>query len=41
MNWPFHFNISRRNYSLRKRFLFWIEKLTGYRIGENKNYKLI
>jgi glycosyltransferase involved in cell wall biosynthesis len=31
----------RRNFSLRERILYKIEKLTGYRIGEYKNYKLI
>lgn len=41
MNWQFNFNIAEKKYSLRYRFLHFIEDLTGWRIGEYKNYRLI
>jgi hypothetical protein len=40
-SWKFIFDTSRKNFSLKGRILFFIEKLTGWRIGEYKNYKLI
>ncbi|GAB3774806.1 hypothetical protein GCM10028818_18080 [Spirosoma horti] len=40
LNWPFTFDTSQKRYSPRVRFLTFIEKLTGWRIGEYKNYKL-
>ncbi len=40
-NWKFEHDISRKNMGLKKRLLYIIEKLTGYRVGEYKNYKLI
>jgi len=40
-NWEFEYDISIKNLSLKKRFLYWIEKLSGWRVGENKNYKVI
>lgn len=40
LNWPFTFDTSQKRYSARVRFLTFIEKLTGWRIGEYKNYKL-
>lgn len=40
LNWPFTFDTSQKHYSPRVRFLTFIEKLTGWRIGEYKNYKL-
>lgn len=39
LNWPFAFDTSQKRYSPRVRFLTFIEKLTGWRIGEYKNYK--
>lgn len=41
LNWPFTFDTNQKQYSLRVRFLTFIEKLTGWRIGEYKNYKKI
>ncbi|WP_375560552.1 glycosyltransferase family 2 protein [Bernardetia sp. OM2101] len=41
MNWTFEHDISKKNYTLRVRFLTWVEKWTGWRIGEYKNYKRI
>jgi hypothetical protein len=41
INWKFELDIRRKNFRVRDRFLYWIEKKTGVRIGEYKNYKLI
>ena len=41
LNWNFHFDISKKKWTLRKRFAHWIEQKTGWRIGEYKNYKLV
>jgi hypothetical protein len=40
MNWKFDFDISRKNMGLKSRILHGIEKLTGWRPGEYRNYKL-
>ena len=40
-NWKFDFDLSRKNFTLKTRFLYYFEKITGIRIGEYKNYKLI
>lgn len=41
-NWQFDTDISKKNFkSIRYRFLMLIEKLTGYRIGEYKNFKIV
>ena len=39
--WTFKYDAARVKTNLKYRFLFRIEKLTGWRIGENKNYKII
>jgi hypothetical protein len=41
MNWAFDFDIKQKKYSLKTRILKGIEKLTGWKIGEYKNYKII
>ncbi len=41
MNWKFDFDISKKKYTPRVAFLMWLEKITGWRIGEYKNYKII
>ncbi|GAB4040282.1 glycosyltransferase family protein [Spirosoma gilvum] len=41
LNWNFTFDTSRKHYTLRVRFLTFIEKLTGWRVGEYKNYVLL
>lgn len=38
--WDFKYDKKRVKTSLKYRFLFWVEKLTGWRIGENRNYTL-
>jgi len=40
-NWTFKYDPSKADISLRYRILNKIEALTGYRIGEYKNYKII
>ena len=39
-NWKFVYNKNKVKTSLKYKFLFWVEKYTGLRIGENKNYIL-
>lgn len=40
-NWHFEHDISIKNMGFKKKFLHAIEKLTGWRVGENRNYKVI
>ncbi|NVN94825.1 MAG: glycosyltransferase family 2 protein [Bacteroidetes bacterium] len=40
-NWKFDFDLSYKNYSSKDRFKLFVEKKTGYRIGEYKNYRII
>ncbi|MDI1233073.1 MAG: glycosyltransferase family 2 protein [bacterium] len=40
-NWNFRFDTSKKNMPFKKKLLYKIEKLTGIRIGEYKNYKLL
>jgi hypothetical protein len=40
-NWTFEFDIRKKQMKFKYRVLTWIEKLTGWRIGEYKNYKRI
>lgn len=39
-HWNFKYDPSKVKTNLKYRFLFWVEKLTGWRVGENRNYKL-
>ncbi len=41
INWKFDFDPTKKKFSLLARFLLFVEKLTGWRIGEYKNYKII
>ena len=38
-NWTFDFDPSKKVFSLKVRLLYWIEKKTGWKIGEYKNFK--
>lgn len=38
--WHFVYDKSKVKTNLKYKLLFWVEKLTGWRIGENKNYKI-
>jgi glycosyltransferase involved in cell wall biosynthesis len=40
MNWEFTFDPTKRKMSAKVRLLMWIEKISGWRPGEYKNYKL-
>ena len=41
INWIFDHDISKRNLSFKSRFKILVEKLTGYRIFEYRNYTII
>ncbi len=41
INWEFSFDPSQKNFSSKAKLLHFIEKHTGWRIGEYKNYKII
>jgi hypothetical protein len=40
-NWNFNYDQKKVNRNFKYRFLYWVEKLTGWRIGENRNYRSI
>ncbi len=40
-NWVFNYDRKKVKTNLKYQLLFWIEKISGWRIGENKNYILI
>jgi len=40
-NWAFSFDPTKKKFSLLARLLHFIEKKTGYRIGEYKNFRLL
>jgi len=40
-DWNFQFNVVEKRHSFKNRILLLIENLTGWRIGEYKNYKII
>jgi glycosyltransferase involved in cell wall biosynthesis len=41
VNWMFDFDIKVKKLSLKNRFRMAVEKLTGWRIGEYRNYRII
>lgn len=41
MNWSFDYDISRKKFGLKARLLYLVEKWTGWRPGEYRNYRLI
>lgn len=41
VNWKFDFDPTKKNFGMKVKFLNKIEKLTGWRIGEYKNYTII
>lgn len=41
LNWKFSFDPTRKKLSLKSKFKLGVEKLTGWRIGEYKNYRLL
>jgi len=40
-NWQFSADISRKNFNLKGWLLYWVEKYTGKRLFDYKNYKII
>ena len=40
-NWKFDFDPTKKKFSVFSRILYWLEKKTGWVIGEYKNYKLL
>jgi len=40
-NWNMYLDVSQKKMSLKKRALYWVEKKTGIRLFEYKNYKLM
>lgn len=40
-NWQFNFDPTKKKLSLKSKFKLSLEKITGYRIGEYKNYKVV
>ena len=40
-NWNYTYDKTKVKLNAKYKFLFFIEQLTGWRIGENKNYKLL
>lgn len=40
-NWKFSFDPTKKKFSVRARFLYWLEKRTGWRIGEYKNFRIV
>lgn len=41
MNWKFTFDPTQKKLSLKVKLLMFIETICGWRIGENKNYKIV
>nr|MCU0394009.1 glycosyltransferase family 2 protein [Thermoflexibacter sp.] len=41
MDWDFQFDVRKKKFVFRYKIAHWIEKITGWRIGEYKNYKLL
>lgn len=39
--WPFYYDKTKVKRNLKYRFLYWLERITGWRAGEYKNYKSI
>ena len=41
INWQFDFDPTKKNFGFKAKLLNWIEKHTGWRVGEYRNYKLL
>jgi hypothetical protein len=41
MDWSFNFDVSQIKLKTKDRVLLFIEKMTGWRVGEYKNYIII
>lgn len=40
-NWNFVYDKAKVKTNFKYQFLFWVEKLTGWRVGENRNYRQV
>ncbi|MBA4167013.1 MAG: hypothetical protein H0X41_05640 [Chitinophagaceae bacterium] len=40
-NWTFEHDIAHKNFTVKGRIMHWIEKLTGKRLFDYRNYKII
>jgi hypothetical protein len=40
-NWKFNYDKNKVKINSKYWFLYWVEKITGWRIGENRNYKIL
>jgi hypothetical protein len=40
-NWKFEHDISRKKFAFKDKVLYWIEKRTGKRLFDYRNYKII
>lgn len=41
MDWTFEVDPTKKNFGLKAKLLYWIEKTLGLRVGEYKNYQLM
>jgi hypothetical protein len=41
MNWKFPYDANKIKIPIKERISFWVERKTGIRLGEYKNYDLI
>lgn len=41
LNWQVDIDVTQKRFSLKNKVLYWVEKLTGKRLFEFKNYKLL
>ena len=41
ISWKFAINPIAKNFGMKAKILYWIEKKFGWRVGEYKNYKLV
>lgn len=41
MNWEFKFDLSNKRFKIKDLILYWVEKITGYRLFEYKNFRKI
>ena len=40
MNWKFQYDLSKKHFKLKDRIKRFVEKLTGWRPSEYRNYKI-
>ena len=40
-NWTFDFDPAKKRFSIKACLICWIEKNTGFKIGEYKNYRIV